>query len=271
MFIILPLAYNHRSIVSNQHRIMKKTVVIALANRKGGVAKTTSVAALLKCFHQKGFKVLGVDLDSQANLTTTFLKEVPDDTVTSIFERKPLPIHHISKNFDLVAADVDLAAVEQILTKPDDRKILMKALSSVKENYDIILLDCPPSLSWLTINALSASDFLFVPIDTDKKSLDGVAQMAEACYQSATPSRIDGIFFTIYEPRLNVSKKMAEIVHTKFGSTLMETKIRKCTKIPECSHANMDVISYAPTSPVAEDYRKLAEEIMGIVGLTEKA
>ena len=185
---------------------MKKPIIIAFGNRKGGVAKTTTVSSLAGYFTKRGFRVLAVDLDTQANLTTTFLKDIPDDTVTDIFDKKRIPIHHIRENLDLVAADADLVAVERILNRPDDRLILARALAVVKDKYDIILLDCPPSLSWLTINALSASDKLFVPMDMDKKSVDAVSKMAEVCYQSATPTKIDGIFFTKYEPRLNATK-----------------------------------------------------------------
>jgi chromosome partitioning protein len=248
---------------------MKKPIIIAFGNRKGGVAKTTTVSSLAGYFIKRGFRVLAVDLDTQANLTTTFLKDIPDDTVTAIFEKKRIPIHHIRENLDLVAADADLVAVERILNRPDDRLILARALAVVKDKYDIILLDCPPSLSWLTINALSASDKLFVPMDMDKKSVDAVSKMAEVCYQSATPTKIDGIFFTKYEPRLNATKKVESLVRTRFGSTVMDVAIRKCSKIPESSLENTDVVTFAPNSNAAEDYQRLGDEILLIAGLVD--
>ena len=246
---------------------MRKNVIIAFGNRKGGVAKTTSVASLAGYYAKLGFQVLVVDLDTQANLTTTFLKDIPDDTVTVIFEKKRIPIHHIRKNLDLVAADADLVAVEKLLYKPDDRLILARALATVKEKYDLILLDCPPSLSWLTINALSACDKLIVPMDMDKKSIDAISKMAEACYQSATPTKIDGIFFTKYEPRLNATKKVEALVRSRFGSTIMESAIRKCSKIPECSMENTDVVTFAPNSNAAVDYQRLGDEVLRISGI----
>ena len=248
---------------------MKKTILIAIGNRKGGVAKTTSVSSLAGYFTKREYKVLAVDLDTQANLTTTVLQEIPDDTVTIIFEKKRIPIHHIRKNLDLVAADADLVAVEKILNKPDDRLILARALAMVKDKYDIILLDCPPSLSWLTINAISACDYLFVPMDMDRKSVEAITKMAEVCYQSATPTKIDGIFFTKYEPRLNATKKVEALVRSRYGSTVMETAIRKCSKIPESSMENTDVVSFAPGSNAAEDYHRLGDEILRIVGYVE--
>lgn len=243
------------------------TKTIAIGNRKGGVAKTTSVAALAGYYSTKGIKVLAVDLDTQANLTGTFLKEIPDDTITVIFEKKKMPIHHIRKNLDLVAADADLVAVETLLKKPDDRCILANALSTIKSNYDVIILDCPPSLSWLTINALTAADYLFVPMDMDKKSVDAITKMAEACYQAATPTKIDGIFYTKYEPRLNVTKKVDNLVRSRFGSTVMSSVIRKCSKIPESSMACSDVFTFAPGSNAALDYETLGEEILKITGV----
>lgn len=245
---------------------MKRTIILAIGNRKGGVAKTTSVAALARYFVKRGFRVLVVDLDTQANLTTTFLKEIPDNTITAIFEKKRIPIIHVAKNLDLVAADADLVAVEKLLNKPDDRLILSRALAVVKNNYDIILLDCPPSLSWMTINALSACDKLFIPMDIDKKSIDAISYMAEICYQSATPTKIDGIFLTKYEPRLNVTKKVEAQMRSRYGSTVMETAIRKCSKVPESSLENKDVVAYAPGSNAAEDYQRLGDEILRIVG-----
>ena len=248
---------------------MKKPIIIAFGNRKGGVAKTTTVSSLAGYFIKRGFRVLAVDLDTQANLTTTFLKDIPDDTVTDIFDKKRIPIHHIRENLDLVAADADLVAVERILNRPDDRLILARALAVVKDKYDIILLDCPPALSWLTINALSASDKLFVPMDMDKKSVDAVSKMAEACYQSATPTKIDGIFFTKYEPRLNVTKKVEAQMRSRYGSTVMETAIRKCSKVPESSLENTDVVTFAPNSNAAEDYQRLGDEILRIAGIVD--
>lgn len=248
---------------------MKRTTILAIGNRKGGVAKTTSVSSLAGYFVKRGFKVLVVDLDTQANLTTTYLKEIPEDTVTVIFEKKRIPINHVRKNLDLVAADADLVAVEKILNRPDDRLILSRALAVVKDNYDIILLDCPPSLSWLTINALSACDHLFVPMDADKKSVDAITNMAEACYQSATPTKIDGIFFTKYEPRLNATKKVEALVRARYGSTVMESAIRKCSKIPESSMENTDVVTFAPGSNAAEDYQRLGDEILRVAGFVD--
>lgn len=249
---------------------MKKPIIIAFGNRKGGVAKTTTVSSLAGYFIKRGFRVLAVDLDTQANLTTTFLKDIPDDTVTDIFDKKRIPIHHIRENLDLVAADADLVAVERILNRPDDRLILARALAVVKDKYDIILLDCPPALSWLTINALSASDKLFVPMDMDKKSVDAVSKMAEVCYQSATPTKIDGIFFTIYEKKLKVTQMVETLMRDQYGATILETAIRKCSKIKESSMAYTDVITYAPCCNAAKDYQQLGDEILRLIGVEVK-
>ena len=106
-------------------------------------------------------------------------------------------------------------------------------------------------------------------MDMDKKSVDAVSKMAEVCYQSATPTKIDGIFFTKYEPRLNATKKVESLVRTRFGSTVMDVAIRKCSKIPESSLENTDVVTFAPNSNAAEDYQRLGDEILRIAGIVD--
>lgn len=249
---------------------MKKPIIIAFGNRKGGVAKSSSVAALASYYAKQGFKVLAVDLDTQGSLTITFLKSIPEDTVSNIFDGKRIPIQHVRDNLDLVAADDDLAADEQDLKKPDDRLILSRALAVIKDNYDLILLDCPPSLSWLTINALSACDKLIVPMDIDNKSIKAVNDMAVACYKSATPTKIDGIFFTIYEKKLKVTQMVETLMRDQYGATILETAIRKCSKIKESSMAYTDVITYAPCCNAAKDYQLLGDEILRLIGVEVK-
>lgn len=249
---------------------MKKSFIIAFGNRKGGVAKTTSVATLAAYFAKRGFRVLVVDLDSQASLTSTFLKVIPYNTVTDIFDKMPLPVIPIRENLDLVAADKDLVAVEKEFSKSNnanDRMYLARAISKVKDVYDIILLDCPPSLSFLTINALSACDHLFVPMDFDQKSINGVTDMAEACYQAATPTKIDGIFFTMYNGRLKVTQKIIDIMRSRYGSTVMESTIRPCAKAKESTLEHTDLLTYAPDCISAIDYIRLGDEILRIVGI----
>ena len=249
---------------------MKRPIIIAFCNRKGGVAKTSSVAALATYYAKRGFKVLAVDLDSQGNLTITFLKDIPENTVSDIFNGKRIPIHHVRKNLDLVAGEDDLAADESDLKRPDDRLILSKALAMVKDNYDIILLDCSPSLGWINLNALTACDKLFVPMDMDKKSIKSVKDMADMCYQSATPTKIDGIFFTKYEKKLNYTKMVENYMRTRYGPTVLETVIHKCVKIPESSMMDMDVLTYAPHSNAANDYQQLGDEILRVIGIEIK-
>ena len=133
---------------------MKKAVIIAIASRKGGVAKTTTVAALGAYYAKQGLRTLLVDVDSQANLTRTFLVTEPEETITRIFAGKSVPVYGIREYLTLAPADEDLAAVEGGLKWASQREILKNVLDPLREYYDIILIDCPPSLSWLMINAL---------------------------------------------------------------------------------------------------------------------
>ena len=246
---------------------MKKAVIIAIASRKGGVAKTTTVAALGSYFAKQGLKTLLVDVDSQANLTSTFLTAPPEETVTRIFSGKCIPLYEIRECLTLAPADEDLAAVEGGLKWASQREILKKVLDSLREYYDIILIDCPPSLSWLMINALSACDYLFVPVEADQKAIDAISLIGEACEQSATPTQIDGLFFTRFEPRLKASKEAAGLLTLAYGGKVMATKIRKCSKVPESSLCRTDIISFSPGCNASLDYANLAREISSKVGL----
>lgn len=250
---------------------MKKGLIIAIASRKGGVAKTTSVAALGVCYANFGLKTIIIDLDSQANLTKSFLLNAPKYTVANIFAGKSLPLYSIGRNLSLAPADENLIAVEANLKWASQRNILLDSLKSIRPYYDIVLLDSPPDLDWMMVIALTACDFLFVPVEADMKSIDALSLMEEACSQAATPTTIDGIFFTKYESRLIVTKQALAIVKEKYGDLIMNTKIRRSTKIPQSSIYRKNIVDYAPHSIAAIDYCSLAQEISEIIGLPMKS
>ena len=239
---------------------------IAFANRKGGVAKTTSVSSLAGIASSQGERVLMVDLDTQANLTANFLKECPDATVVDTFYHKKLPIVNVRENLDILPANLDLVQVESDMDSPEDQFILRDALKPVLAKYDYIMLDCPPSQGWIIMNALNACNLLLVPMKMDTKSLAGVAMMAEACYQVKTETRINGIFFTEYDPRLRLTRMIENSVRTRYGAIVMDSKIRKCTKLAECATVYKDVMSYDPACNATVDYAALFEEIKGLCG-----
>ncbi len=243
----------------------KKGKTLANCNRKGGVGKTTSSASIAGAMVQLGFPVLMIDNDPQGDLSKTFLEQIPEETLTSTYFKRKLPIVSIRENLDLIPANGSLTVVETSMDSAEDREVLMKALQPVKDKYDFIIIDCPPSLGWLTMNALTACDYLIVPMQTDFKSLAALSNMAEACYQAATPTRINGIFFTSYDPRTKLAKSIEKIVREKYGSTVFNTAIRRCIKVAECQMEHKDVVAYDPTCNASKDYLSLAEEIVAMV------
>ena len=248
-----------------------KAKIIAFANRKGGVGKTTSVSSLGGLAASSGKKVLFVDMDSQTNLTGNFLEEIPEHTIVDMFgdRKRRLPIMRIRENLFLVPGDVDIAGLEGALSTAEDRLILSAALEKVRDEYDYILIDCPPDLGWCTINALSACDYLFVPMMMDAKSFQGVGMMTEFCYQSAKRTFINGIFFTSYDPRKNLTKRYEAKVRSRYGDTVLHSAIRVCTRLAECADDHKDIMVFDPRCNGAADYSSLWDEILQVIGEEE--
>ena len=245
-----------------------KAKIIAFANRKGGVGKTTSVSSLGGVAASRRKKVLFVDMDSQANLTGNFLAETPEHTIVDMFadRKRRLPVMRIRENLFLVPGDCDIAGLESALSTAEDRLILSAALEKVREEYDYILIDCPPDLGWCTINALSACDFLFVPMMMDAKSFQGVGMMTEFCYQSAKRTFINGIFFTSYDTRKNITKRYEAKVRSRYGDTVMRSAIRVCSRLAECADDNKDIVAFDPCCNGAADYAALWDEMLLVMG-----
>lgn len=238
---------------------------MAFFNRAGGVGKTTAALSFSGVCARAGLKVLVVDLDSQCNLTESLLDHPADETVVSLFESGKFPVVHVKDNLDLLPGSENIVIIESQMDKPDDRLILLRHLNKLRSKYDLIVLDCPPALGWISVNALTACDFLFVPMHADKKSYDSLARVAEACYQAATPTRINGIFFNLYNPRENLTKKIESLTRAKYGTTVLQSTIRKCVKVSECAMEHTDVTAYAPGSNANVDYTNLTNEILSIV------
>ena len=243
--------------------------VIAVANHKGGVGKTTSVAALGSIFAEEGRRTLLVDLDAQANLTASFMAEEPEQTIYNAFKGEiPLPVIHVRENLDLIASSLDMAAAELELSGRMSREhILRKLLKPVADNYEFILLDCPPSLGLVTINAMVAATELFIPLTAEAlpsrglTKLTNILQMVrENLNESIT---LSGIIITRWEPT-KLSKMVEQQLRATFGETIYKTKIRKNVAIAEAPLYAKDIVTYAPDSNGARDYRALADEITGL-------
>lgn len=241
--------------------------IIAIANHKGGVGKTTSVMNIGAALAQRGKKVLLVDLDAQANLTTSMLGEEPQISIyNAIVNDEALPIHHIADNIHLVPSSLDMAGAELEISARMSREYLLKdLLEPVADNYDYVLLDCSPSLGIITLNALTACTDLFIPLTAEALPSKGLTKLLDIVdnvkKRLNRHIRLSGVIITRYE-RSKLSQMVEEMLREKFGSIVFNTKIRKNIAIAEAPLYTQDVISYAKDSNGAKDYQDLADEII---------
>jgi chromosome partitioning protein len=244
--------------------------VISFANQKGGVAKTTTTLNLGVAFAEKGLKVLLVDLDPQGNLTMSQGLN-PDSIERSMFDvlvhRLPIQevIHHTE--VDLAVSSIDLAGAELALSSMIGReRALEKALVAVKDAYDYVLIDTPPSLGLLTINALVASNGVIVPVQCEYLSLRGLVQLENTLSmirENLNPQvEIEGILPTMYDRRTLHSREAVEILQENFGDLVFGTKIRKTVRYAEAPVKGTSVLKYDPSGSAAEAYRELAKEVL---------
>jgi chromosome partitioning protein len=244
--------------------------VVAFANQKGGVAKTTTTINLGVAFREMGHRVLAVDMDPQGNLTMS-LGLNPDLVRPSMYDVlvNGVPITHAVHHLeiDLAGASIDLAAVELALSSQIGReRVLSKALMALQDQYDYVLIDTPPSLGLLTINALTASDAVIVPVQCEYLSLRGLAQLErtlELVRENLNPRvHIAGIIPTMYDSRTVHGREAVEVLRSSFGDLVFETTILKTIKFPEAPVKGESVLKYAPDSHAAQAYRRLAREVL---------
>ena len=244
--------------------------VIAFANQKGGVAKTTSTLNLGVAFKESGLRVLLVDLDPQGNLTMSQGLN-PDEIERSMFDVlvHKLPIEEIieEREVDIAVSSIDLAGAELALSSMIGReRALEKALLSVKDKYDFILIDTPPSLGLLTINAFVAADGVIVPVQCEYLSLRGLVQLENTLTmirENLNPHvEIQGILPTMFDRRLLHSKEAVDILTENFGDLVFNTKIRKTVRFAEAPVKGQSVLLYDPSGEAAELYRDLAKEVL---------
>lgn len=239
---------------------MKK---IAIFNRKGGVGKTVCAASLGAILSHAGKKVLLVDLDSQANLTHSFLREEPEEDVSQIFDTGRLPVTQISLFLSIVPASIQLAATDyQIAGREDRYEILPRALAKVDEEYDLAIMDLAPSMNHICIGAVSACDYLLAPILPDVDSLQGLHMVEDVCRIAGKEGGIDGIFFSIFNRRRDLDRYVEEVLRREYGEVVYRTTIRQSNKLRECRSQRKDIETYAPSCAGAKDYRQLADEIL---------
>lgn len=244
--------------------------IIAIANHKGGVGKTTSTANIGSALAMQGKKVLLIDLDAQANLTATLVKpeEEPEQTIYEAMTGKTnsLPIHTIRENLDIVVSSLDMASIELELANKMSREFILKDLiEPVTMRYDYILLDCPPLLGLVTINALVCANSLYIPLTAEALPTKGLAMLTDVLQtikKRPNPKlELDGIIITRYE-NCKLSNQIEASLRKTFGNSVFLTKIRKNVAIAEAPLMCTDVITYAPESNGAKDYKLLTQEII---------
>jgi len=244
--------------------------VIALANQKGGVAKTTTTLNLGVALRERGNRVLVIDLDPQGNLTMSQGMN-PDAIERSMFDVlvHRIPISDVIKTVevDIAVASIDLAGAELALSALIGReRALDKALVEIRDRYDYVLIDTPPSLGLLTINAFVAADGVIVPVQCEYLSLRGLVQLENTLAmvrENLNPRvRVQGIVPTMYDGRTLHAREAIEILEEHFGDLVYDTRIRKTVRYAEAPVKGSSVLKYDPSGPAAQAYRDLAKEVL---------
>lgn len=240
--------------------------IIAIANHKGGVGKTTSVANIGAALARKGRKTLLIDLDAQQNLTFFFLRDEAEVSVYDALKgEEPLPVLRIKDNLFLTPSSIDLARAELDLSGRIAREWILKGLlSDVAKDFDYILLDCPPSLGVLTYNALVAANELFITLTAEALPYKGLTMLEDVVREIKAFNRelsISGVFITRYNNR-NLNNMVVEQIRERYGSSVFDTMIRENIALAEAPLEGKDIFEYAPESNGAKDYESLTNEII---------
>ena len=247
--------------------------IIALANQKGGVAKTTTAINLAASLNKKKKKVLLVDLDAQANATsgigidkTTLAHSVYDCLIGDV-PAADVIVPTYRRGLDLLPSSMDLAGAEHELDAVEDRAGRLRTiLAPVRDNYDYILIDCPPSLGMITINALTAADALYVPIQSEYYALEGVEQLMQTVTlvrQSFNPALyVGGVIITMYDGRMRLSRDVVDTVRDTFGDVVFRTMIPRNVRLAEAPSYGRAIIDYEAISKGAKAYNDLAKEVI---------
>jgi chromosome partitioning protein len=243
---------------------------IAFANQKGGVAKTTTTLNLAAAFAEAGNRVLCVDMDPQGNLTMSQGID-PDTLDLSMYDvlvhKTPMRDVIKRREVDVACASIDLAGAEIAMSTMIGReRSLQKALAPVREDYDFILIDTPPSLGLLTINALTAANKVIVPVQCEYLSMRGLVQLQNTLHmirENLNPDvEIEGILPTLVDTRTLHAKEAIEILEENFGDRVFASRIRKTVRFAEAPVKGMSVLKYDPAGKAAQAYRDLAKEVL---------
>lgn len=245
--------------------------VIAFANQKGGVAKTTTTLSIAAALTERGRRVLAVDMDPQGALTYS-LGVDPDqleETVNDVLIRR-LPVQKvvIAREFDLVPANIDLAGAEAVLLAKTGREYaLQRSLREVLPAYDYVLIDCPPSLGILTINALTAAHGILIPLQCEALSHRGVGQLIETVrdirHFTNPELELIGVIPTMYDGRSRHAREVLADVGSRYDLPVLSPAVRKSIRFAEATQAGRSILAYAPSHPGSDAYRALAGVLEG--------
>jgi chromosome partitioning protein len=247
--------------------------IIAITNQKGGVGKTTTAINLAATLAEANQKVLLLDFDPQGNATSGFgvdMSEVEHsiyDALTGDCDLSETILEDVIENMDLIPADMDLAATDVEFVDVDRKNYVLKdILRPYKEQYNYILIDCPPSLGTITVNALTAADTVIIPIQCEYYALEGLKQVMESIHivqQQLNPElKLEGIVFTMYDSRNRLSQDVVDAVRQNFKGNIYDTIIPRNVRLAEAPSHGEPITIYESSSSGAESYRRLAAEVM---------
>ncbi len=260
-------------------------IVISIVNQKGGVGKTTTTVNLGAALANKGKKVLLIDIDAQSNMTTHLglgVREDPDDlaspekgpawTVYDVLKgskRIQDVVVHRSDNVDVVASSLLLSAADLELGGVVGRELLLKrAIDKVRDSYDVIMIDCPPTLGLLSLNALAAVDKVIVPVQSEYLALHGVRQLLDTIDQVRNVYNqnliVGGVLICLHDSRKRLARAVADTIRAYFGELVFSTIIRENVALAEAPAKGQTIFEYMPKSSGAEDYSALAEEVLHV-------
>ena len=246
--------------------------IISIINQKGGVGKTTTAVNLAAFLADKGYKTMLVDADSQGNTTSGLSKDVEfEETLYDVLLNdvsiEEAVVKTDIKKLSILPASIDLAGAEIEMVSMEKREFLMKRkLDQVRDKYDFILIDCPPSLGLMTLNALVASQEILIPIQAEFYALEGLSQLVKTVQvvtRKLNPGlSILGILLTMFDGRTNLSLQVADEVKKYFGNKVFRTVIPRSVKLSEAPSFGEPILTYAPKSKGAEAYKKLCREVI---------